>query len=173
MAVSSQHKRVRKNRVSITYDVETNGALETKELPFVVGVIGDFAGSKPEDQRQPLEDREFTQIDKDNFNEVMGRIGPELSVKVDNKLAKEGEQSDLQVDLKFNTMKDFEPEQIVQQVDPLRKLLDTRNQLKVLLSKADRSRDLEKLLQDILQNNDALGDLSKELGIEVPEKEGD
>ncbi len=172
MAIGSQHKRVRKNRVSITYDVETNGAVETKELPFVVGVIGDFAGSKPEDQRQAMEEREFTQIDKDNFNEVMGRIGPELTLKVDNKLAPEGEESDLQVDLRFKTMKDFEPEQIVQQVDPLRTLLDTRNQLKVLLSKADRSRDLEKLLQEILQNNEALGNLSKELGIEIPAAEG-
>jgi type VI secretion system protein ImpB len=166
MALSSQHKRVRKNRVSITYDVETNGAVETRELPFVVGVIGDFAGNKPEDKRQPLDEREFTQIDKDNFNEVMGRIGPELSLKVDNRLTQDEEgESDLQVDLSFKSMKDFEPEQIVNQVEPLKKLLETRNNLKVLLSKADRSKDLEKLLQQVLQNTESLGHLSEELGV--------
>ncbi|WP_281647504.1 type VI secretion system contractile sheath small subunit [Parendozoicomonas sp. Alg238-R29] len=172
MPVSSQHKRVRKNRVSITYDVETNGAVETRELPFVVGVIGDFAGNKPEEKRQSMDEREFTQIDKDNFNNVMGRIGPELSLKVDNTLTKEESDSEIQVDLKFRTMKDFEPEQIVNQVEPLRKLLETRNNLKVLLSKADRSKDLEKLLQDVLKDTEALGNLSKELGIGEGASEG-
>lgn len=173
MPYSSQHKRVRKNRVSITYDVETNGAVETRELPFVVGVIGDFAGNKPEGKRQPMEEREFAQIDKDNFNTVMGRIAPELSIKVDNTLSDAEGDSELQVDLKFRTMKDFEPEQIVSQVEPLRKLLETRNNLKVLLSKADRSKDLEKLLQDVLQDTDALSSLSKELGLGGSTEGGD
>ncbi len=173
MSLSSQHKRVRKNRVSITYDVETNGAVETRELPFVVGVIGDFAGNKPEDKRQSLDEREFTQIDKDNFNEVMNRIGPELNLKVDNTLSEGEEETDLQVDLSFRSMKDFEPEQLVNQVEPLKKLLDTRNHLKVLLSKADRSKDLEKLLQQILQSDDSLSNLSKELGAGQETADGD
>ena len=146
MALNSQHKRVSKNRVSITYDVETNGAVETKELPFVVGVIGDYSGHKQD--KEEVEDRTFYNVDKDNFDTVMKRVGPELSLKVDNVLAK-----------------DFEPEAIIEQVEPLKKLVETRNQLKVLLSKADRSRDLEKLLKEVLQSADTINALSDELGI--------
>ncbi|WCE31019.1 type VI secretion system contractile sheath small subunit [Vibrio sp. SCSIO 43137] len=163
MALNSQHKRVSKNRVSITYDVETNGAVETKELPFVVGVIGDFSGHKPEDQKTDLDEREFTGVDKDNFDSVMGQIGPQLSYKVDNKLA--DDDSQFEVNLSFNSMKDFHPESVVEQIDPLKQLVETRNQLKVLLSKADRSRDLEKLLKEVLQSTEAIQGLAEELGV--------
>ncbi|MBM7071368.1 type VI secretion system contractile sheath small subunit [Shewanella sp. OPT22] len=164
MALNSQHKRVSKNRVSITYDVETNGAVETKELPFVVGVIGDFSGHKPETEKVELEEREFTGIDKDNFDSVMGQINPSLSYKVSNKLAKD--DSEFEVSLEFSSMKDFHPEKLVEQIDPLKKLVETRNQLKVLLSKADRSRDLEKLLKEVLQSTEAIQGLAEELGVE-------
>ncbi|EGQ8025392.1 type VI secretion system contractile sheath small subunit [Vibrio vulnificus] len=165
MALNSQHKRVSKNRVSITYDVETNGAVETKELPFVVGVIGDFSGHKPESEKVDLEEREFTGIDKDNFDTVMGQIHPRLSYKVDNKLA--ADDSQFEVNLSFRSMKDFHPENLVEQIDPLKQLVETRNQLKVLLSKADRSRDLERLLKEVLQSADAIQGLAQELGIQV------
>jgi type VI secretion system protein ImpB len=161
VALNSQHKRVSKNRVSITYDVETNGAVETKELPFVVGVIGDYSGHKQ--YKEDVEERTFYNVDKDNFDNVMKRIGPELSLKVDNVLA--DDDSQFEASLKFNSMKDFEPEAIVEQVEPLKKLVETRNQLKVLLSKADRSRDLEKLLKEVLQSADTINALSDELGI--------
>ncbi|MCK8080243.1 type VI secretion system contractile sheath small subunit [Vibrio sp. 1CM24A] len=161
MALNSQHKRVSKNRVSITYDVETNGAVETKELPFVVGVIGDYSGHKQD--KEEVEDRTFYNVDKDNFDTVMKRVGPELSLKVDNVLA--GDDSQFEASLKFDSMKDFEPEAIIEQVEPLKKLVETRNQLKVLLSKADRSRDLEKLLKEVLQSADTINALSYELGI--------
>ncbi len=161
MALNSQHKRVSKNRVSITYDVETNGAVETKELPFVVGVIGDYSGHKQD--KDEVEDRTFYNVDKDNFDTVMKRVGPELSLKVDNVLA--GDDSQFEASLKFDSMKDFEPEAIIEQVEPLKKLVETRNQLKVLLSKADRSRDLEKLLKEVLQSADTINALSDELGI--------
>ncbi len=164
MALNSQHKRVSKNRVSITYDVETNGAVETKELPFVVGVIGDFSGHKPETEKVELEEREFTGIDKDNFDSVMGQINPSLSYKVANKLAKD--DSEFEVNLKFSSIKDFHPEKLVEQIDPLKKLVETRNQLKVLLSKADRSRDLEKLLKEVLQSTEAIQGLAEELGVQ-------
>ena len=164
MALNSQHKRVSKNRVSITYDVETNGAVETKELPFVVGVIGDFSGHKPETEKVDLEEREFTGIDKDNFDSVMGQINPSLSYKVANKLAKD--DSEFEVNLQFSSMKDFHPEKLVEQIDPLKKLVETRNQLKVLLSKADRSRDLEKLLKEVLQSTEAIQGLAEELGVQ-------
>ncbi|WP_087024140.1 type VI secretion system contractile sheath small subunit [Thaumasiovibrio subtropicus] len=163
MALNSQHKRVSKNRVSITYDVETNGAVETKELPFVVGVIGDFSGHKPEDEKVDLEEREFTGVDKDNFDTVMGQIHPRLNYKVDNVLTEEDSQ--FEVSLDFKTMKDFHPESLVSQIDPLQKLVDTRNQLRDLLSKADRSRDLERLLKEVLQSTDAIQGLAEELGV--------
>ena len=163
MSLNSQHKRVSKNRVSITYDVETNGAVETKELPFVVGVIGDFSGHKPESEKVALEEREFTGVDKDNFDSVMGQIHPRLSYKVDNKLAKDDTQFD--VNLSFRSMKDFHPENLVEQIDPLKQLVETRNQLKVLLSKADRSRDFESLLKEVLQSTDAINGLAEELGL--------
>ncbi|PMM29166.1 type VI secretion system contractile sheath small subunit [Vibrio lentus] len=163
MALNSQHKRVSKNRVSITYDVETNGAVETKELPFVVGVIGDFSGHKPESEKVDLEEREFTGIDKDNFDTVMGQIHPRLSYKVDNKLA--NDDSQFEVNLSFRSMKDFHPENLVDQIEPLKQLVEIRNQLKVLLSKADRSRDLERLLKEVLQSADAINGLAQELGL--------
>lgn len=169
MALDSQHKRVNKNRVSITYDVETNGATETKELPFVVGVIGDFSGHKPENEKVDLDEREFTGVDKDNFDEVMGTINPSLSFKVDNKLA--DDDSQFNVDLDFKSMKDFHPENLVNKIEPLKQLVDTRNQLKELLSKADRSRDLEKLLKELLSSTDAIQHLADELSVDNQEAE--
>nr|WP_314265687.1 type VI secretion system contractile sheath small subunit [uncultured Moellerella sp.] len=163
MSLNSQHKRVSKNRVSITYDVETNGAVETKELPFVIGVIGDYSGHKDAAQKIAPEKREFMGIDKDNFDAVMSQVGPELTYKVENKLAQDG--SEFEVNLKFDTIKDFHPENLIQQIEPLKNLLETRNQLKTLLSKADRSSDLEKLLKEILQNSAAIEQLASELGI--------
>lgn len=163
MALNSQQKRVSKNRVSITYDVETNGAVETKELPFVVGVMGDFSAHRSD--REELEDRTFYQVDKDNFDTVMKRVGPELKLKVDNTLSNDGSQ--FEAALKFNSMKDFEPDAIIGQVEALQKLADTRAQLKTLLAKADRSRDLEKLLKEVLQNADTINALSSELGIDA------
>ncbi|QUM77375.1 type VI secretion system contractile sheath small subunit [Moritella sp. 24] len=169
MALNSQHKRISKNRVSITYDVETNGATETKELPFVVGVIGDFSGHKAESDKIDLEEREFTGVDKDNFDAVMGQISPSLSYKVDNKLA--NDDSQFEVNLKLSSMNDFHPERLVQQIDPLKQLVETRNQLKELLSKADRSRDLERLLKEVLQSTDSIQHLAEELGVKTGETE--
>ncbi|GAL15252.1 uncharacterized protein ImpB [Vibrio astriarenae] len=122
MALNSQHKRVSKNRVSITYDVETNGAVETKELPFVVGVIGDFSAHK--EDKEDLEERTFYQIDKDNFDTVLKRVGPELKLKVDNTL--QDDDSQFEAALSFSSMKDFEPDSLVEQIEPLRKLAETR-----------------------------------------------
>ena len=168
MAMNAQHKRISKNRVSITYDVETNGATETKELPFVVGVMGSFSGDKPDDQKVEVEDREFVGIDKDNFDQVMSDLSPELTYKVDNTLADSGDQ--FEVNLKFNSMDDFKPENVVNQVEPLKKLMETRQKLKILLSKADRSRDLEKLLKEVLENTDNVASLAKELGLDGENK---
>lgn len=165
MAESVQQKlsRVRKPRVHITYDVETEGAVVQKELPFVVGVLGDFSGN-PTEPLKPLRDRKFIQIDRDNFNDVMGRMTPGLNIKVENTLA--GDGSEIAVDLKFNSMEDFEPGRVVAQVEPLKKLLETRNKLRDLMSKVDRSEELEGLLDRVLQNQEDLTKLSSELGVE-------
>ncbi len=164
MALNSQQRRVSKNRVSITYEVETNGAVENRELPFVVGVIGEFSGDKPESEKEEVDFRQFIDIDKDNFDTVMRTIGPQLELSVPDKLT--GGDDELPVKLSFNSMRDFEPANLVQQVEPLKQLLVVRNQLRELLAHADRSRNLEKLLKEILQYSESLTALSQELGIE-------
>lgn len=161
MALNAQQKRVSKNRVSITYDVETGGAMQTKELPFVIGMIGGYSGDRTD--REPMEERTFYSVDKDNFDQVMTRVGPRLTYKVENKLQDDG--SEFEVDLDFKSMNDFEPDAIVEKVEPLRNLAKTREQLMTLLSKADRSRDLEKLLKEILQDEGAIKALGEELGV--------
>jgi type VI secretion system protein ImpB len=167
-SVHDKLNRVRKPRDHITYDVETGGALQQRELPFVVGVLGDFSGN-PTQPLKPLRDRKFIQIDRDNFNDVMARMTPGLNLRVKNTLADDG--SEMAVSLSFNSMEDFEPGRLVEQVEPLRKLLETRNQLRDILSKADRSEDLEALLERVLQNSEDLQKLSSELG--VNEKKGE
>ncbi len=154
--------RVRKPRVHITYQVETEGAVVEKELPFVVGVLGDFSGN-PTEPLKPLKDRKFIQIDRDNFNDIMARMTPGLNMKVENTLKEDG--SEMGVALKFNSMDDFSPANIVKQVDPLQKLMETRDKLRDLLTKVDRSDGLEGVLENVLKNDDQLKKLSAELGL--------
>ncbi|MBC7855668.1 MAG: type VI secretion system contractile sheath small subunit [Pirellulaceae bacterium] len=163
-SIHDKLKRVRKPRVHITYEVETEGAVVVKELPFVVGVIGDFSGN-PTEPLKPIKDRKFIQIDRDNINDVMKRMTPGLNMRVENTLADDG--SEMSVQLKFNSMEDFDPTNVVKQVEPLRKLLETRDRLRDLLTKVDRSEDLEQLLEKVLQNTDDLKKLSSELGVDV------
>jgi len=167
MAGESVHDkldRVRKPRVHITYQVETEGAQVEKELPFVVGVLGDFSG-QPTEPLKPLKDRKFTQIDRDNFNEVMARMTPGLNMKVENTLA--GDGSEMAVQLKFGSMDDFDPAKVAGQIEPLKKLMETRDKLRDLLTKVDRSEDLENLLDQVLQNSEQLKKLQGELGGEA------
>ncbi|MAZ89740.1 MAG: type VI secretion system contractile sheath small subunit [Cellvibrionaceae bacterium] len=161
-SIHNKIKRVRKPRVHITYDVETNGAQVKKELPFVVGVMGDYSGDNTEN-RKALKERKFVQIDRDNFNEAMGKVNPKLNLQVENTLADDG--SKMAVDLDFKNMNDFSPEAIVDQVPALKQLLEARSKLRDLLSKADRSEELENVLEDILKNTDHISELSKELGV--------
>ncbi|MDZ5645711.1 MULTISPECIES: type VI secretion system contractile sheath small subunit [Nitrospirillum] len=165
-SVHDKLERVRKPRVHIKYEVETDGAMVEKELPFVVGVLGDFSGD-PTDDLKPLKDRKFIQIDRDNFNEILARMKPSLSLRVRNELQDDG--SEMAVDLKFSSLEDMEPGQIVRQVPALRKLLETRNQLRDLLTKADRSTQLEDLLESILQDDAQLRKLSQQLGVAAEE----
>ncbi|MBQ1782763.1 MAG: type VI secretion system contractile sheath small subunit [Gammaproteobacteria bacterium] len=162
-SIHDKLSRVRKPRVHITYDVETEGTSVKKELPFVVGVMGDFAGHNKESLK-PLKDRRFIQIDRDNFNDVLKRMSPRLELKVDNTLAGDGSQ--MSVNLAFNSMADFEPASVAAQVEPLRKLMDTRNKLRDLMTKVDRSEELEELLERVLNSSDALVKLADELQLE-------
>lgn len=155
--------RVRRPRVHITYEVETEGAQIVRELPFVVGVIGDFSGD-PTQPLRPFAERKFVQIDRDNFDEVMQRLAPGLKLKVENKLA--GDGSSIAVDLRFSGIEDFEPGHVLDQVPALRTLLETRNRLRDLMSKADRSENLELLLENILKDKANLEAISGELGLE-------
>ncbi len=165
---SLQHKidRVRPPRVQITYDVEIGGAIELKELPFVVGVMGDFVG-KPEDPLPALKNRKFVEIDPDNFNQVLAGMKPRLAFTTENKLQDDG--SKMGVELKFSNIEDFEPDNIVQQVEPLRKLVEARKKLSDLRSKLDGNEKLETMLEDIIANADKQKELSESLGLDSKE----
>jgi type VI secretion system protein ImpB len=159
-SVHEKLERVRKPRVHIKYEVETEGAMVVKELPFVVGVLGDFSGD-PTQPLKPFGERKFVQIDRDNFDDVMRRMTPGLNISVENTLEDNG--TNMNVSLKFESLEDFEPGSVVDQVPALKSLLDARNQLRDLMSKADRSEDLERMLEDILQNQADLSKLVNEL----------
>lgn len=159
-SVHEKLERVRKPRVHIKYEVETEGAMVVKELPFVVGVLGDFSGNSSQPLK-PFGERKFVQIDRDNFDDVMQRMTPGLELAVDNTLKNDGSQ--MRVQLKFERMEDFEPGAVVQQVPALKALLDARNELRDLMSKADRSEELENLLEEILQNKGDLATLVAQL----------
>ena len=161
---SLQHKldRVRPPRVQITYDVEVGGAIELKELPFVIGVMGDFVG-KPEEPMPALKNRKFVEIDADNFNQVLSGMNPRLAYTVENKLQDDG--SKMGVELKFDSIEDFEPDNIVQQVEPLRKLVEARQKLTDLRSKMDGNEKLETMLEDIIGDEGKQKELKDALGI--------
>ncbi|EOG7766748.1 type VI secretion system contractile sheath small subunit, partial [Vibrio parahaemolyticus] len=161
-SIHSKLSRVRKPRVHITYDVETEGTTLKKELPFVVGVMGDFAGQNTE-ALKPLKDRRFIQIDRDNFDDVLKKMSPSVKFKVANKLA--NDDSEFAVELSFKSMQDFEPAAIVNQVEPLRQLMETRNKLRDLMTKVDRSEELENILEEVLNNTDNLAKLAGELDL--------
>lgn len=160
---STQKKlsRVRPPRVHITYDVEIGDAIELKEIPFVMGVLSDLSG-KPEEPLPRLRDRKFVEIDRDNFNAVLKAQKPHLAYRVNNKLA--DDDSKLGVELRFESMDDFEPERVVNQVEPLRKLLDARSKLSDLLSKMDGNDKLVELLDNVIKNTDSLEKINKEAG---------
>ncbi|CAN5773692.1 type VI secretion system contractile sheath small subunit [soil metagenome] len=162
---SLQHKidRVRPPRVQITYDVEVGGAIELKELPFVLGVIGDFVG-KPDEDQPTFKNRKFVEVDPDNFNQVLAGMKPRLAYTIDNKLQDDG--SKLGVELKFNSIEDFEPDNVAQQVEPLRKLVEARQKLADLRSKMDGNEKLETLLEDVISSADKQKELNSQLGMD-------
>jgi len=161
---STQHKldRVRSPRVHITYDVETGGAIELKELPFVVGVVGDFTG-QPTEPLPKLKDRKFIEVNPDNFDSVLEGMKPHLSFSVENKLSDEPDAPNLKVDLNFKSMDDFEPENVARQVKPLKELLDLRQRLSDLRGSLQGNDKLEELLLEAVGNTEKLDKLKGEI----------
>lgn len=164
---SLQHKldRVRRPRVQITYDVETNGAMEKVELPFVVGVMADLSG-QPKEALPVLKNRKFVPIDRDNFNEVLKKAAPRLALKVDDKLTG-AKDAKIGVELNFKHIDDFEPTRVAEQMAPLKELLDMRQRLTELLGKMEGNDKLEQLLADVLANTEKATALAKQMGIEA------
>lgn len=154
MSESTQKKltRIRPPRVQITYDVETGGAIEKKELPLIVGILADLAG-KQDGPMLPIKARKFVEIDRDNFNDVLASIAPRLAFQVDNKL--KDDNTKLNVELRFKKLDDFRPEQLVLQIEPLRNLFEARQRLNDLLAKLDGNDDLDVLLQDVAANTES------------------
>jgi type VI secretion system protein ImpB len=161
---STQHKldRVRSPRVHITYDVETGGAIELKELPFVVGVLGDFTG-QPIEPLPKLKDRKFVEVNPDNFDSVLEGMKPHLAFSVENKLSDEPDAPNLKIDLNFKSMDDFEPENVARQVKPLKELLDLRTRLSDLRGSLQGNDKLEELLLDAVGNTEKLDKLKSEI----------
>ena len=170
---STQHKldRVRPPRVQVTYDVEIGDAIELKELPFVLGVLGDFTG-QPEEPLPRLRDRKFVEVNPDNFDTVLEAMKPHLAFSVENKLSEDPSAGQLKVDLHFKSLDDFEPEQVAKQVKPLRELLDLRTKLADLRGSLQGNDKLDDLLREAVTNTDKLKRLQSEIGAEGERKEG-
>ena len=176
-SVHDKLNRVRKPRVHITYNVDTGDATEKRELPFLMGVVGDSSGNPMKKnsngeyepaQLKELRDRKFVNIDRDNINDVLKQMTPGVSMEVDNTI--KGDGSSMKVNLAFESMKDFDPARVAQQVPALKKLLEIRGQLSELLTKADVSANLEATLEEVLKKTENVQTLADELGISKDDK---
>jgi type VI secretion system protein ImpB len=162
-SIQKRLQKVRPPRVQLTYDVEKGDAIEQKELPFVVGVLGDFSGN-PEQPLPKVKDRKFVNVDLDNFDEVMEGMAPRATFRVPNRISDEG--GEFGVELTFRGIDDFRPEAVVQQIEPLRRLLESRTKLADLRNKLAGNEKLEDILSDVLSNTEQL----RKLGQETPEE---
>ncbi len=165
---SLQHTldRVRSPRVQITYDVEIGDAIQMKEIPFVAGVLSDLSGN-PDEPLPKVKDRKFVEIDRDNFNSVLEGMKPRLAYRVDNKLT--DDDSKIAVELRFKSMDDFHPEQVANQITPVKKLVEARKRLSDLLTRLDGNDKLDELLQDVLSSTESLQKLGEEAGVGAKE----
>jgi type VI secretion system protein ImpB len=167
MADSTQKKleRVRPPRIQISYEVETGGAIEMKELPFLMGVMADLSGHAAEPLPR-LKDRKFVEITPDNFDDTLASMKPRLQITVENKLSEDADAPKLAVELNFRSMDDFSPEQVAKQVKPLRELLELRTELANLRANLQTNEKLDEVLQDTLGDADKMAKLKAELGLE-------
>ncbi|MEO8032561.1 MAG: type VI secretion system contractile sheath small subunit [Gemmatimonadota bacterium] len=164
---STQKKleRVRPPRVNISYDVETGGAIEMKQLPFVMGVLGDFSG-QPTEPLAKLKDRKFVEVTLDNFDDVLASMKPHLQFSVENKLSDDANAGKLGVDLTFKSLDDFSPDAVARQVGPLRELLELRTKLSDLRGTLQSNEKLDEVLQATLADAEKMKKLKGEMGTE-------
>jgi type VI secretion system protein ImpB len=162
MAQGTQKKleRVRPPRVSITYEVETGGAIEMKELPFVMGVLADLSGN-PAQPLPRLKERKFVEVNPDNFDTVLKSAQPRLQFTTENKLQPDG--SKIAVELKFESLEDFSPDRVAEQVKPLRELLELRTKLADLRGRLQGNDKLEEILQETINDAEAMRKLRAEI----------
>lgn len=158
-SVQKRLTKVRPPRVQLTYDVEKGDAIEQKELPFVVGVVADLSGQS-EVALPKLRDRKFVNVDRDNFDDVMAAVEPRAAFQVPNQLTDEGGK--FGVELKFRSLEDFSPEAVVEQIEPLRKLLEARSKLADLRNKLAGNDKLEDILNDVLNSTEKLAALGQQ-----------
>ena len=156
-------ERMRTTRVHISYDVENGGTNEMKELPFVMGVLGDFTG-QPAEPLAKLKDRKFVEVNPDNFDDVLASMKPHLSFAVENKLSEDPNAGKIGVDLHFKSMDDFSPDQVARQVKPLRELLELRTKLADLRGNLQGNDKLDEVLQATLQDAEKMKKLKEEVG---------
>lgn len=164
-SVQKKLERVRPPRVNISYEVETGGAIELKELPFVMGVLGDFTG-QPAEPLAKLKDRKFVDVNPDNFDDVLASMKPHLAFTVENKLSEEAEPGKLAVDLHFESLDDFAPDQVARQVKPLRDMLELRTKLADLRGSLQGNDKLEEILQATLGDEEKMKRIKAEVGTE-------
>lgn len=167
MAESTQKKleRIRPPRIQISYEVETGGAIEMKELPFLMGVLGDFSG-QPAEGLPRLKDRKFIEVTPENFDETLASMKPRLAFSVENKLSEDADVGKLKVELNFRSMDDFSPDAVARQVKPLRELLDLRTELANLRANLQTNEKLDDVLQETLGDKEKMAKLKSELGLE-------
>jgi type VI secretion system protein ImpB len=164
MSTQKKLERVRPPRVNISYEVETGGAIEKKELPFLMGVLGDFTGHAAEPLPR-LKDRKFVEVTPDNFDDVLASMKPRLQITVENKLAEDSDAGKLALELNFRSMDDFSPDAVARQVKPLRELLELRTQLADLRGSLQTNEALDDALQSTLGDADKMAKLRAELGL--------
>jgi len=169
-SVHKKLSRVRAPRVNITYEVHTGDAIEMKELPFVMGILGDFTGH-PKEPLDRLKDRKFTEVNPDNFDEVLESMNPHLQFAVENKLSDDPEAGKIGVELSFGSLDDFDPDKVAAQVPALKKLLDFRQELADLRGKLQGNEKLDEIIQNTLGDDDKRSQLLEELSAEAPSED--
>jgi len=162
------HKRLEnRERVNLSYKVEIGGAFENRQIPFVVGVMADLSGSGAT-ALPGLRERGFVEVDKNNLEDVLRGAAPKLEFKVPNQIS--GDGSSIGIELKFESMDDFTPEEVAKRVEPIRKLVEARQKLHEIAVRVNSSEKLDRLLEEVITNTEALKKVSEE-GAD-PEKKG-
>jgi type VI secretion system protein ImpB len=167
-SVHAKLERVRPPRVHVTYNVEIGDAIELKEIPFVMGVMADLSG-QPAEPLEKINSRRFVEITPDNFDSVLESMTPRVAFSVKNRLTDDPKAGNLGVDLTFKTMDDFEPDRIVQNVKPLKELMELRSKLSDLIGSLQGNEKLERLLQEVMGDHEKLEQLKQEMAEVAPE----